>query len=203
MTLLHRSLVPVAQGVFISGKPKKGGKPGDPPNRILKPLRELVEHKSDKKRLLDPTDRVLILGSSAAPYAVEKAKDAAGLLSFFTKVLYLPMPDYPSRYTLWQEALKRQGILRPPADDVQTLARISEHYASGSIMRVVRRSITQRRVDRIDRKPFSMNELIGPLSKEKPIYQEDDKAMVDWYLKTLGLDAKPEAAPKKAPPKKK
>jgi SpoVK/Ycf46/Vps4 family AAA+-type ATPase len=198
------------QSVFQSGKAKKGAKAaGDPANRILKPLKELVEHKSEKKRLLSPTDRVLILGASDKPYACEKSKDYNALVGFFKKILFLPLPDYPSRYMLWQEALKRQGLLRPPADDVQTLARISENYSSGSIMRVVRRSISQRRIERIDRKPFSMNELVGPLAKEIPVYGADDKAMYDWYVKTLGLDKKNEAEgaagkkDKKAVPKKK
>jgi SpoVK/Ycf46/Vps4 family AAA+-type ATPase len=184
--------------VFQSGKAKKGAKvPGDPPNRILKPLRELVEHKSDKKRLLNDTDRVLIIGASERPYAADKAKDYAAMVSFFKKVLYLPMPDYPSRYMLWQEALRRQGIPRPPADDVQTLARISENYTSGSIMRVVRRAITQRRVERIERKPFTLNELVGPLAKETPVSSSDDKAMYEWYLKTLNLNSGEGAAPAK------
>lgn len=192
-----------AQTVFSSAKAKKGAKgAGDPANRILKPLKELVDHKSDKKRLLAPTDRVLIIGASSRPYSLEKAKDYNALMAFFKKVVFLPLPDYPSRYMLWQEGLKHAGITRPPADDVQTLARISEHYSSGSIMRVVRRSVTKRRVSRLDRKPFTMNEIIGPLAKEMPIYHADDKAMYDWYIKTLGLDAKKEEVDPKAKGKK-
>jgi len=189
--------------VFKSGKGKKGAKAaGDPPNRILKPLKELVDHKSEKKRLLAHTDRVLIVGATAAPHNVDKSKDYNAMMTFFKKVVFLPLPDYPSRYVQWEEALKRAGIPRPPANDVQTLARISEHYTSGSIMRVVRRSITQRRVDRLDRKPFSMNELIAPLAKEMPIYHQEDKALYDWYIKSLGLDVKPAEVDPKAKGKK-
>lgn len=192
-----------AQSIFNTAKPKKGAKklpkpPGpkpDKPKRILKPLKTLVYHKSDKKRILAPTDRVLIIGSSDMPYVCEKAKDYNKLVGFFQKIFYLPLPDYPSRVMLWQEALKRQGVPRPPADDVQTLARISEHYSSGSIIRVVRKTLTQRRVERLERKPLTANELIGPLAKETPIYAADDKAMYDWYIKTLGLNKKSEADP--------
>ena len=59
---------------------------------------------------------------------------------------------------------------------VQTLSRISEFYSSGSIVNVVKRTLTTRRVERLPRKPFSINELIGPLAKEEPIYVNTDQA---------------------------
>lgn len=198
---LRRARAALPQSVFISGKPK--GKPaGDPPNRILKPLRELVAHTSDKKRLLEHTDRVLIVGSSERPYACEKAKDYDAMVEFFQKVFFLPLPDYPSRVMLWREALERQGIARPPLADVQTLARISRSYASGAILRTVRRTVTPRRLERLERKPFSLDELIGPLAKEAPVYGADDKALFEWYLKTLGIDKKTEAEPEPKAKKK-
>ena len=46
-------------------------------------------------------------------------------------------------------------------------------------------TLTQRRVDRLARKPFSADELIGPLAKEEPVYHEDDKELRDWYLKNV------------------
>ena len=55
---------------------------------------------------------------------------------------------------------------RPHPDEVQTLSRISQYYSSGAICNVVKRALTTRRVERLARKPFSTNELIGPLAKE-------------------------------------
>ena len=109
---------------------------------------------------------MLILGTSKQPFMCEKAKDYTAFKDFFCKVVFLPLPDYPSRQLLWTTALEKAGVERPNPDEVQTLARISECYSSGSICSVVKRTLTTRRVERLARKPFSIAELIGPLSKE-------------------------------------
>ena len=46
----------------------------------------------------------------------------------------------------------------------------------------VERTLTTRRLERLARKPFSANELIGPLAKEEPVYHAEDQQMRDWYL---------------------
>ena len=51
----------------------------------------------------------------------------------------------------------------------------------------LKRTLTTRRVDRLARKPFSCNELIGPLAKEEPVYQSVYQELRDWYLKTLEI----------------
>ena len=45
---------------------------------------------------------------------------------------------------------------------------------------IVQRTLTARRVERLARKPFSVNELIGPLAKEEPIYANVDQEIRDW-----------------------
>ena len=71
--------------------------------------------------------------------------------------------------------MQKNGVGRPNPDEIQTLSQISKYYASGSIVCVVKRTLTTRRVDRLARKPFSCNELIGPLAKEEPVYQNVDQ----------------------------
>lgn len=67
-------LIGEADTVWTSGK-KKGG--GEPPNRILKNLMTLLAPKKGPA-LLEPSDRVLILGTSSEPYNCEKAKVPIG-----------------------------------------------------------------------------------------------------------------------------
>ena len=181
--------------VFASGKKKGGG--GDAPGRIIKPLIDLVSHKSDKKRLLDINDRVLILGTSSQPYLCEKAKDYNKFKDFFPKILFLPLPDYPSRNILWTSSLQKGGVALPNRDDIQTLSHITKYFSSGSIVNVVNRTLTSRRVERLSKKPFNTSELMGPLAKEEPIYAEMDKEMRNWYLKTLDMGPPVVEKPKK------
>lgn len=123
---------------------------------------------------------------------VDKAKDFNAFKDFFAKILYLPLPDYHSRQMLWLGMLRKMGVDSPDPDELQTLSRISEYYSSGSIVNVVKRTLTARRVERLARKPFSINELIGPLAKEEPIYYNIDSELRDWYHKILGIgDKKP------------
>jgi len=82
-------LIGEAETVWISGK-KKGG--GEPANRILKHLMALLAPKKGPA-LLEPSDRVLILGTSREPHACEKPKDYHAFRDFFPKVRARP----PSR----------------------------------------------------------------------------------------------------------
>ena len=189
---LPPSVVWIDDAEMVFGPKQKKGGGGDAPGRIMKDLVNLVSHKSDKKRLLDINDRVLVLGTSSNPKYVEKPKDLKkfvcgtnGMGAFFSKTLFLPLPDYPSRQMMWTRSLQKKGVDRPNPDEIQTLSAITKYYSSGSIVNVVNRTLTQRRVERLARKPFSANELIGQLAKEEPVYHEDDKELRDWYLKNV------------------
>eukprot|EP00879_Flechtneria_rotunda_P017578 GHRR01018428.1.p2 GENE.GHRR01018428.1~~GHRR01018428.1.p2 ORF type:complete len:118 (+),score=20.71 GHRR01018428.1:1259-1612(+) len=76
--------------VFISDKKKAkefGGQ--EPFGRIKKDLlREMKD--------LGPGDRVLVVGCSREPWLAAK-KDEKPFLQAWSKVLYLPLPDYASR----------------------------------------------------------------------------------------------------------
>lgn len=160
----------------------------------MKHLNILLNGKGKAAALLEPVDRVIIIASSCQPYAVEKPKDFNAFKDFFSKIVFLPRPDYYSRQVLWTSYLAKLGVERPNPDEVQTLSRISEYYSSGSIANVVKRTLTSRRIERLARKPFSINELIGPLAKEEPIYHNVDQQLRDWYHKTLGVNTKPASA---------
>ena len=50
---------------------------------------------------------------------------------------------------------------------------------------MVSRTLTTRRVERLERKPFQVSELIGPLAKEEPIYSGLDQSVRGWYQATV------------------
>jgi len=168
--------------VFKSGKVK--GATGEPPNRIMKHLTAVLTPKKGSG-LIEPEDRVLVVGTSTEPYATDKPKDKNAFRDFFAKIIFTPLPNYPSRQMLWLSMLEKKGVFRPNPDDIQTLSRISQYYSSGAICKVVERTLTQRRVDRLTRKPFAVSELIGPLAKDEPCPVETDRALRDWYQETV------------------
>ena len=73
--------------------------------------------------MIEPTDRVLVLGTSSQPYLCVKGKDYTTFKEFFTKILMVPLPDYPARQKLWTHLLESNGVERPNPDEVQTLSR--------------------------------------------------------------------------------
>eukprot|EP00644_Phytophthora_capsici_P000370 jgi/Phyca11/525644/estExt2_fgenesh1_pm.C_PHYCAscaffold_40197 len=78
------------------GKKSKSAANSDGPARFKKDLLLYI------KSALEPTDRVLVIGTSADPGAAE-VKD---LRNFFDKFLHVPYPDYASRVLLWKHALR-------------------------------------------------------------------------------------------------
>ena len=132
--------------------------------------------------MIDPEDRVVLIGTTGQPYNVEKAKDATAFKDFFSKILFTPLPNYPSRSMLWTGMIEKHGVMRPNPDEIQTLSRISKNYSSGAITSVVAQTLTTRRIERLGRKPFTVNELIGPLAKQEPVAQAVDTALRTWYV---------------------
>lgn len=78
------------------GKKSKSAANSEGPVRFKKDLLLYI------KAALEPSDRVLVIGTSADPGAAE-VKD---LRNFFDKFLHVPYPDYASRVLLWKHALR-------------------------------------------------------------------------------------------------
>ncbi|CEG47354.1 iq and aaa domain-containing [Plasmopara halstedii] len=79
-----------------NGKKTKSASVTEGPARFKKDLLLYV------KTALEPSDRVLVVGTSSDP----NAADVKDLRTFFDKFLYLPYPDYASRLLLWKHALR-------------------------------------------------------------------------------------------------
>lgn len=182
-----------AEAVWTSGgkKSAKGG--GEPANRIVKHLTACL-HPKKGLPLIEVADRVLIIGTSSRPHACEKAKAFRTFTDFFSKVIPLPLPNGLDRQALWLAVLRKAGIEWPNRDEVQSLARVSDHYSAGSICNAVRRTVTARRLDRLPKKPFSATELIGPLSKEQPVLSSEVEQLRQWCKKVWSRPSAAEAA---------
>jgi IQ and AAA domain-containing protein len=141
------------------GKKAKVDKNG--PSRFKKDLQTYI--KSGFKH----NDRVIFIGCTRNP---EKA-DKKELKSFFDKFLHLPYPDYPSRLLLWRSFIDMTLDLNdaPPLDagfDLSTLARISDGFSSGALERCVKKTLTKKRIDRLDARPLSGAEFLNSLALE-------------------------------------
>merc|ERR1711988_964403 len=151
---------------FMGGGKKNKNADKDGPGRFKKDL--LVY----KNQAFQKEDRVIIIGCSSTP---EKG-DPRDMKNFFDKFLYMPFPDYPSRLMLWckfikdQLALAETGARReiPEDFDLSTLAHISEGFSAGAICKTVKKTLTKRRVERLEKRPHNESEFLNCLALEAP-----------------------------------
>jgi hypothetical protein len=144
-----------AEKFFVKGKKKSTG-----PERFLK---DLLDY---KKRYLQPTDRVIIIGNTNAPQKIEE-KMMKDLKNFFDKFLYVPWPGYSSRHRMWTSLIEKAlgGNILPDDLDVSSLARVSEGYSAGSIAYAIRKTLTPRRIQMMALRELNENEFLNALSR--------------------------------------
>ena len=79
---------------------------------------------------------------------------------------------------------EKAGVERPNPDEVQTLAASLRVLLGGLDLqgRVQDAVDAPRRA--VGAEAFSINELIGPLAKEEPVYATIEQEIQDWHLKS-------------------
>jgi len=92
------------------------------------------------------------------------------------KILYVPQPDYSSQLMITELMLAKYcGAYLPsvPKPLVQTLAHIGKYYTPKFIEKAVRMTCTPRRLQRLARKPLSVDEFVPALASFDPVYREN------------------------------
>ncbi|XP_069853199.1 IQ and AAA domain-containing protein 1-like isoform X2 [Dipodomys merriami] len=143
------------------------------PKRIKKDLTKAL-------RLLGPGDRVLLIGTTEQPYLA----DMKGLCRAYERILYIPRPDYASRYVLWKHMIQAQGARITESLDISGLARVSDGYTPRHILQVIRTVLTDRRLLQVSKQSLVASEFVEQLAKLDPVYKEEEETLKDWYFKT-------------------
>jgi hypothetical protein len=126
--------------------------------------------------------RILFIGCTSQP----ELADPKQTKLFFDKMLYFPYPDHASRYMLWKQTIAEQlkGSPVNSVGDLSTLAHVSEGFSAGAIIQCVKKTLTKRRVERLNKRPFESSEFLNPLARaaaEKQLsYQDDHKAFLKF-----------------------
>ncbi|XP_038571768.1 dynein regulatory complex protein 11 [Micropterus salmoides] len=131
-------------------------------------------------KLIKGEDRVLIVGTTKDPLSA----DIKSLCKMYSKIILIPRPDYGSRYILWKQLIKKQGGKVTRALDLSSLAKISDGYTPGHMVRVIQSVVTKRRILQQANRPLTAAEFVAPLAKIDPVFQEEEEALKSWYAKT-------------------
>ena len=111
---------------------------------------------------------MIVVGNSQMPQLCQK-KDEKAFMDYFQKHVYFPLPDYASMRILWPGLIERAGGACLYEFDLSTLAQLSEGYSGGTINTVCRTVLTDRRINKLDRKPLGVQEILGFLCKFDPV----------------------------------
>lgn len=161
---------------IFGGKGKGKKKKGDPvAARAGKMKKDIVNGFKE----LEPTDRVMIIGNSSAPWD----GDVKDLCSIFRGMICCVQPDYASRMELWQTLIKRKGAELPSYHDYEVLSYMTNKYTSGVIAQVIEETLTDRRIKRLPQRPLKADEFLPALSRATPIFREDYTAMQEFVTK--------------------
>ncbi|XP_041606983.1 IQ and AAA domain-containing protein 1-like [Vulpes lagopus] len=143
------------------------------PKRIKKDLTKAL-------RLLSPGDRVMLIGTTDQPQLAEMK----GLCQTYERILFMPRPDYASRFVLWRQMIETQGVQVTQNLDISALAKVSDGYTPGHILQAIHSVLTERRVLQLSKQPLVASEFLGHLAKLEPMYREEEESLKDWYFKT-------------------
>ncbi|XP_054449406.1 IQ and AAA domain-containing protein 1-like [Pteronotus mesoamericanus] len=143
------------------------------PKRIKKDLTKALQ-------LLGPGDRVMLIGTTSQPQLAEMK----GLCRTYERILFMPQPDYASRYVLWKHMLETQGVQVTQSLDISTLAKVSDGYTPSRILQAIRLVLTERRILQLPKRPLMASEFLAHLAKLEPVHREEEESLKDWYFRT-------------------
>lgn len=61
--------------------------------------------------------------------------------------------------------------------DISSLAKISDGYTPGHMIRVIRRVLSERRIQQLAKRPLVAAEFVSPLAKIDPVFQDEEEAL--------------------------
>ncbi|XP_023084512.1 dynein regulatory complex protein 11 isoform X1 [Piliocolobus tephrosceles] len=142
--------------------------------------KRLKRHLPQILKLLKPDDRILIVGTTRRPFDAE----LQSFCKVYQKIILVPRPDYASRYVLWKQIIERNGGVLTSALNVSCLAKVTDGFTQGHIVKVVKAVLTDQRIRRQIHKPLTAVEFITAITSMNPVYKEEEESFKNWYAKT-------------------
>ena len=159
-------------------KKKKGQKKVSKANALKQPQRIKKTLTKWKAKWITEETRITIIGCSSEPTEGNKKE----FRKFFDKAIYFPFPDYTTRRMMWKQFVLDGGGKMKSDFPLSTLAHISAGYSAGSIKKTVDNVLTDFRKSKMEQRPLTLAEFIGPLSlciNTMDDQYEDWKALTD------------------------
>lgn len=146
--------------VWPAKKKKKKGQKKPKKNDMSQPTRIKKTLTKWKAKWINEETRITIIGCTSEPTDGNKKE----FNKFFDKSIYFPFPDYTTRRLMWKHFVHEHSGKLKSDFPLSTLAHISAGYSAGSIKKTVENVLTEFRKSKMEQRPLSLAEFIGPLS---------------------------------------
>ena len=156
------------------------------PKRLKKVLpKQLKEIKKDK--------RIILIGTSSNPFEA----DAKSFTKVYERIIMVPRPCYGDRHLIWSHFITlKVPITDCKLIDFSSLAKVSDGFCTGQIIRVINETLNETRMNLSKRRAVKGEEFMNALALEEPLYKEKEDAFTGWYEKTpIGKKRKKLIAP--------
>lgn len=83
----------------------------------------------------------------------------------------------PKPVVLWKRMLEAQGVQVTQSLDISALAKVSEGYTAGHILKAIQSVLTEQRLLQLAKRPLVASEFLGHLAKLEPVYKEEEESL--------------------------
>ncbi|XP_073489747.1 dynein regulatory complex protein 11 [Aquarana catesbeiana] len=142
------------------------------PKRLKKDLPKFL--KSIKEE-----DRIVVVGTSQRPFDAE----VKPFCKIYKKIVLVPRPDYAARLVLWKQLISLR-VDSTMSLNFSALAKITDGFTPGHMVQAVDTVLNERRIRQLSSKSLAASEFMGSLSRQEPVYKEEEEAFKSWYSKT-------------------
>lgn len=75
--------------------------------------------------------------------------EVKGLCGMYQRIILVPRPDYGSRVQLWRHFLFKNGAQMTEALDLSSLAKITDGYTPGGMLKAITTVLNERRLQQV------------------------------------------------------
>ncbi|NXR05056.1 DRC11 protein, partial [Sagittarius serpentarius] len=128
-------------------------------------------------KALKAQDRVLLVGTTNRPFDA----NLKPFCKVYQKIILIPRPDYASRFgkyfnqVLWKHIILQNGGAITNLLNISCLAKVSDGFTQGRIVRAVQAVLSELRLLQMTRKPLRTAEFMTSLARQDPVYKEEEE----------------------------
>ena len=171
-------LIEEAEKVFCSDKKRQKEFSGGFEEKLDRIKKDMIK----EMKTVKAGERLIVIGHTKEPQLCVK-KDEKAFIGFFSKHIYVPLPDYASLREIWAKKFINEHIPLQPEFDLPSLTYISRGHTAKAIEDVCKAIATSSRGKSLTEKPLTVTEVVTELSSFDTTESQQDLELHEWSYK--------------------